>query len=463
MARHEKPVCLAAADRQLESYLDKDAFERSLVMNVLFQPCVLIPDIFLFISDGIAKHLKEQNLTLLEAGLESGDIVPSFRDKQTSTFSLALDVLRRQKILGIRDDAKNTAMRLDKALDRATTVNATYWPEYSVAEEYERLAVRLLRADDPPALPSQCGIPGERMVELWDATSRWRNECLEEAISETARVGKAKGGLRRGCLMSAVGRELGIIGPDGTINDVTELMDAAVSPKEKYALHYFCRWFTDIYDYNLSSALGATPNFPDYDPLECAMATQLLCETYREGKTSERSDSFRVEAAMPKRESLSALSAQDLLSIKKNVGIQFMFDLEAWQTRPESQKTRMAVESSLVAYGAALVKEVKRASRDSTGLLQAILGRSADQYLTRALGTAIVLGGHELLPEPVRRPVETLVTAGAIGYALYQWRRSQPDAVVVEFGAPEAHTRDYRCADVNILRPVEDGAAVGDC
>jgi len=46
-------VYFSAADRQLESFLDEGSFEKSLVLNALFQPQILIPDIYCFISQNL--------------------------------------------------------------------------------------------------------------------------------------------------------------------------------------------------------------------------------------------------------------------------------------------------------------------------------------------------------------------------------------------------------------------------
>ena len=62
-------VYFSAADRQMENFLDKDAFDRSLLLNVLFQAGILVPDILFCISGGLEAHLKNPSLTLFEACL----------------------------------------------------------------------------------------------------------------------------------------------------------------------------------------------------------------------------------------------------------------------------------------------------------------------------------------------------------------------------------------------------------
>jgi len=461
MTGGEGCVYLSAADRQLEGYLDEAAFERSLLLNILFQPRVLIPDIFFFISTGVAKHLGRPHLTLLEAGLQTGDIVPSFRDPSITTFGRALKVVkgegdRNRAILGIRHDAEATAKRLDEAIERAAAFRPAYWPQTSVAEGYERLAVRLLMVDDPPGLPSECGIPPERMLEIWNATTKWRTQCLVKAIEETKHV--AGSGLRRGALMSAVGRSLGVVADTGEINDVAELVEAeTISPEDRFALHYFCRWITDIYHYNQSRALGATPNFPGYEPLEGAMATQLLREATSGVKASQRpSDrsSIRIEVAMPQPRWLSELPAHDLLAIKHDVGAGYVNAVKEWQ-RISTSATEQELQVRLTEYGVNLADRVRRAAGDSDGFLQAVFSRFAliDPVLVAALGAVAGLTVSELFPDKA-----VFLTVGSTGYALCRWYQRQPVSVVVDVGIPRAYTRHQKSSDINIIQPITESA-----
>ncbi len=76
-------VYFSAADRQMESFLEQDAFDRSLVLNILFQDGVAVPDIFFAISTGLESHFRDPTLTLLEACIAEGLVAPSFRGPST--------------------------------------------------------------------------------------------------------------------------------------------------------------------------------------------------------------------------------------------------------------------------------------------------------------------------------------------------------------------------------------------
>ena len=77
----ENKVFFSAADRQLESYISFDKFEKSLYANVLFDEGVVIPDIFMFISKHLEDHIAENGgKSFFESALENGYVIPSFRD-----------------------------------------------------------------------------------------------------------------------------------------------------------------------------------------------------------------------------------------------------------------------------------------------------------------------------------------------------------------------------------------------
>ncbi len=446
-------VYLSAADRQLETYLDDGAFERSLVLNLLLQPGILIPDSFFFASGGIARHLCNKSLTLLEAGLQTGVVMPSFRDKDCKDFGRALAVVRgtgdgSRPLRGIREDAEATAKRLDSALTRTTQFRCGNWPEGNVSEGYEHLVRTILMATDPPLLPGGCGVQQHTLGELWKQTEGWRCGCVEMAIRQTAK--DAGSGLRRGCLMSSVARQLKIVRGLGEIDDIAEFFVRGVPVHKQNALHYFFRWITDIYQYNQAIALGATPNFPGYNPLEGAMLASLLRAGHSVGSGTAEGERILVEVPMPQIASLLRVPPQDLLAIRNELGAAYFCALGVWQVTPTSANEG-EVRSRLGAYGDALVQRVRRANGDERGILKAIVQRVGKADPALMLGVARVAASLAKLMHPM---AGFLLAAGDACFLVYRWYRRRPDTVLVEVGEPSGPGLDPRHADVNILRPI---------
>ncbi len=54
--RQEK-IYFTVADRQIETFLESNAFEKTLVPTALFQRNILVPDIFFYISEGVERNV----------------------------------------------------------------------------------------------------------------------------------------------------------------------------------------------------------------------------------------------------------------------------------------------------------------------------------------------------------------------------------------------------------------------
>lgn len=434
MTTPQSKIYLSAADRNLETYLDEGAFERSLLLDLLFQSGVLVPDIFFFISDGIARHLHESRLTLLEAGLQSGDVVPSFRNRNTSDFANALHIVKgagdkTRAILGIRDDADNTARRLDTALRGATKFAPTYWPEWNVGCCFQKRIEQLLSGSAVPRLPADEDFLRDRLAEIWDYTHIWRTDCVRQAVEDTVQL--AGKGLQRGLLITAIGRALGLVTGNAKLHDVSELMNPALPPDDLNALHYFCRWINDIYQYNQACELGAIPSFPQYEPLAGVFANEVFVrEASRPAGTTDRAQ-ISVQVPMPEPSALSQVHPADLMKIKNDVGTGYFTALEAWRAPSVDKSTatlEQDVERALREYGSAFVHAVNRRGQTRVGVIEALLSRAngMDPILPLTLGNTAALAASQASPA-----LGVLMAVGTNSYAVYRWWCRRPHTVEV--------------------------------
>jgi hypothetical protein len=78
----KRSALFSVADRQMEGIISQEQFDRSLVLAVLFQPYILVPDIFFFISSLLNFHFNERPMSLFERALQNGIIIPSFRSPE---------------------------------------------------------------------------------------------------------------------------------------------------------------------------------------------------------------------------------------------------------------------------------------------------------------------------------------------------------------------------------------------
>lgn len=151
MSASNEYTYLSAADPALEGFLDKDAFERSLLLNILFQPRVLVTDSAVFASHFIEQHvLQDPRRSLFEAGIASGIVVPAFRDRSSASFMNALDIVRVASLRGMLDSGEELARRLQFAAESNTSFSPIYWPQHSVGVKFAELVERSLMQSEPP-------------------------------------------------------------------------------------------------------------------------------------------------------------------------------------------------------------------------------------------------------------------------------------------------------------------------
>jgi len=146
---------LNAADSALEHELPYRAFQQSLVLNLLFQPSVLVNESFFLTSGYIMEHVRNASSTqsLFEAGLRNGIIIPTYRDESTKSLQQALDRLASiygKDFIANLGDRTHAVNRLVAAVD-AGGANPVYWKKgVSSGERYHSVLRKWLQSEEPP-------------------------------------------------------------------------------------------------------------------------------------------------------------------------------------------------------------------------------------------------------------------------------------------------------------------------
>jgi hypothetical protein len=342
----EKGVYFSVADRQLEPFLDAHAFERSLVLDVLFQPGILIPDIFCYISRGLERHvLKSGRQSLFEACLAKNLVIPAFRARVRS-FQEALAVIRGEgdparAIQGVLGSANAVADRLQFAADVNPDFSPAYWPEHDIGGKFEQVVERYLSRAEPPEIESGSGIDQEELKKLWKMTEAWRIDCIHEARDRTREI--ASVGLRRGEIMNAVGRQLGLP-EDHMVDDICELLGLAKSAKESQALQFFWRWVGECYHYNHAKEFGAILSFPSYDPLGGLIANSVLPVGMPLSITPPV-PTLREIVKIPPLSILLKISPSEIIQVRQDLGPGYLTAVKTWCREP-SEANASAVRTS---------------------------------------------------------------------------------------------------------------------
>lgn len=425
-----QPVYFAAADRQMELFVDvrsrRSLFLKSLIHGILFEPTgVVIPDSFLFISqplwDHVEEHHRKKSLSLVEAGVRDDFLVPAFRDKTTRSFMDARDLILTQELQGQLPDpyTKRLAQWLDKAKPSGS-VKAVYWPDHSVGNRLgERLADFLGphlegRPDRPPTT-------SEDVLEVWDRTRPWRTRALEAAL----RKGPERGGFRRGDYMNELGRDLGMTGP---VHDMVDLIGACASARDRHAMQVLCLWINETYQFNQARELGLDAAFPNYDAQYSLATLSALSRGpvdpfWRRAEWSE----VKLDARLPPPEVLATSDGGRLMDIRSGrPGTDYFEALAHWRVAAatgEDARERRWLSEEFRSYTRALSAAAGQRALPFRLRVGHVLSGST------ALGSAAAAQAalNTLAPELAAGGNAAVALAG-FGWTAYSWLAARPRA-----------------------------------
>ena len=439
-------VYFSAADRQMENFLDEDAFDRSLLLNVLFQPGILVPDILFAISGGLEAHLRNPGLTLFEACIEDGLLVPSFRDPSVQSFVDAIRLIRRQGIQGVRQSAENTMVRLQGAADRNKTFRP-FVPKVHLGLTFEK-RLEILHQRESPIIGPTFGLTmsqGE-LQKYWLLTERWRHRSIDEAREATRKRTGGELGVRRGEIMNAVARALSP-GSDPRIDDIASLFAAYPDQPE---LRVFFQWVCEIYAYNHAIEMDSVPNLPAYNALSAvSLGAGALTPPPLMQYTSFPSISETVD--FPPIRVLKHVAPRDLLAVRRDKGAQYLADLTAWQADPTNPVRDEAVRKSLRAYAAEIVKWSKTEIKSPVSVFLSHLP-PASRWWARFGGAFAVEQLWKIDPVAAAALGSFIAVANG-GYAVYQglYQKTQKQTVTLAAPAPALES------EMNVLEPEASG------
>lgn len=418
-AEQNEKIYFTVADRQMEIFLEKNAFEKTLIPTALFQPNILVPDIFFFISEGVEKNvLDHDHETFFEACISEGIIIPDFRDGSTRSFTEDLEIITKQKIQGVRPRCHETAKKLQTAAEKNMNFSPLHWPDQNVSEKFAEVVKECLGTQtelDTAGLNE----PEKRALEsLWNDTLEWRTESIDEARQNSP------GGLMRGEIMNAVGYSLGFP-RERKVDDWSYLIPFAESKGVFEQFIAFSKWINECYHLNQAREFGAYHDALQFDPLTSVVTKRLLNKERRSTsfKTVRKSVLFPNPLLLARHPRPSDLLRTRLSPLGSQSS--YLTALEAWQRQPDSDNERELL-NRMDAYS----KQVRKEASTDMPLpfegtrLDVIFGSGGSpsiQALREAIQTATTIGASPILAIPL-----ILVQLGRFGYSLYVWYNQRP-------------------------------------
>ena len=235
---------------------------------------------------------------------------------------------------------------------------------------FDELLDQNLRREEPTELDLAEGIGEGELRGYWERTKRWRQACVDEAREAARKIGE--GGVRRGEIMNAVGRALGLE-KDSKVHDIGDLFRAF--PEQEQDLRIFFQWVNELYQYNQADGLGAIPNFPGYNPLSGAVVGGVLpLGPARVDLSSAPTIKARVE--IPPVGVLHRVSPYELVRIRETIGHGYLSAVDAWQDRPNDWN-KSEVRRTLGEYAKEILEWTAKEHEFQEAYVDVLLGADA--------------------------------------------------------------------------------------
>ena len=412
-----RSVLFSVTDRQMGSFLAEKNFERSLVLGVLFQPNIFMPDIFFFISDPLYSHVHGQRRMLFEQAVQDGLIIPSFRERGTSSFHEALQIVERAGIRGLlpQEHRLEIADRLDEVTRNG--LKYTTWPTESVADRYGSLITNVMTRDEPPLYGAETDSQVREVISTWNNSQEWRIDCLARAINDSG------GELRRGAYMAQIAKSVGLAGP---VDDVSAIFGAAEEAgydrEELTALRNICLLMNDCYLYNMAAEHGCYPDFPRHDAWSAALLNSAASRSMISTPVEDW-PTLILDVAIPSIETLIDMSASALMGIRDEYGLAYLTAVRAWQ-RHASGHNANEVQGRLSEYAEVIGREFSRSGNQRRDRMvvahqaNAQAGWRVARLGTNAIGSGLAVGGAIAAAVEPQSSLGSMLALGAIPAAL---------------------------------------------
>ncbi|HTH62753.1 MAG TPA: hypothetical protein VL689_21710 [Paraburkholderia sp.] len=360
---------LNSMDDCLAPYIGVATFEESLLLNILFQDQMLLHENSMFDSRILAAHFAKpgQKVSLFEEAARRGLITPALRDPACETLREAHARTASRYppeyelvIPQMKPYEERAIDAIDSAIRNGT--KPLHWPRPSerglLESEYRNVVASVLQSQDPPSYVNSNRKRRKFFAATWSDSAVWRFDCVEEALKRSHDRGID--GLQRSELLNAIGRREGISISNGKIGvDEILLKLRSGDPRRARSAESFLKWVTQCHHVAQSQYFGATNSFPVYS-IEHDFILQSILRSPTD-TAPPPTEGFRCKVRLPPMDLLLKSDASDLLSIREDIGREYLFRLESWQKQPSIQ-TQEAVEVALKTYCEAICVRYKHAT-----------------------------------------------------------------------------------------------------
>jgi hypothetical protein len=408
----EDLVFFSPADRRVSASMPQSDFESALVYSFLFEPGVVIPDVFFFISLHVRNHiLRTPGESLFEKALQIGAIRPALRSP-ASSFSGILASVRGIWGLLPEGDLQELVSRYNEATS-AGLPKVVLWPD-RMGEKYDKLLSKVLQQDDPPTI-------GKYSVEarIWEYTRRLRFDAIDNAREVELRRPEGGFGVRRGEIINEAGRILKAIEADeaGVSDSDDVIIRYNPSRKgEREAVVEFFSWIDELYRINQAQQFVVRPNVINQTSQDLAIVDSAMESWRRDTGNLGSPDYFEATVRVPSVEYLLSLPSDQLIELR-NEGRIWRSKIHRYFDLPYTASREVA-EDALQDFAKELRKRAPASQIQQMTVKGVVISAGSGALAT----AAEVAASQAHLPAGSGAAIVTVLSTGYLTYRLLHHR-----------------------------------------
>jgi hypothetical protein len=320
-----------ACDLQMEAFVDRDSFRRSLVLNVLFHGDLVVPDVFFFISNHVHDIVasNEPIRSFLAECVRNSAIIPAFRNAERNNFRDGLAEIQKDQIQGIHPGADAVRDFLEGAA-RGRRRHYRVWPKEPVSVGYSKTLERIFGIDPPSSSPA--------FERVWARTNRFRRAIFEDIAPDDS------GGVRRGAIFNAI-NSLVHKNP-APVGDARSIWRGLGDEDLASDVKKFLKWCNYAYQYNQGRMFGLGPSLTSMDGVDVEFSRHLMMI----GADDHDGKVWNELFVIPGELALLTVDPKHLFDVRDGqTGVRYFDAVESWQRRPSEESSNVLLDA-LSAY-----------------------------------------------------------------------------------------------------------------
>jgi len=311
----------------MEDFIDFTAFKRSMMLGILFQGDLAIPDVFFFVTQYIPYIIMSDKpaASFVASALRNDAIIPIFRSGEHTSFRQSLDRIRFEGIQGIHPEADAACEFLENSV-RGKRLHYRLWPDAPVSVGYKQILERCLLVDPADAI-------SPTFEQFWTRTKDTRTAIFDRLRPDD------RGGFRRGDVMNAV--HFHITRSSERVDDVKTIWKNLKNKTEADDIKKLLKWFSYAYQFNQGRMFGLSPTLTAMDDVDAEFSRRLATLASADDAGIMWNDEF----AIPSVDALLTIDPSLIFDVRNGAtGLEYFESVEIWQKEPSETTSNVLLD-----------------------------------------------------------------------------------------------------------------------